>query len=85
VLCVEHGIGGDGAYFGDNDANLNPINVFYHEASGGRHVPRAVLFDLEPGMIDAVPKTTTKELSTNSSDPPPKIFLAAPTLGHYAF
>jgi hypothetical protein len=28
--------------------------VFYHEASGGKYVPRAVLFDLEPGMIGAV-------------------------------
>jgi tubulin beta len=27
--------------------------VFYHEASGGRYVARAVFFDLEPGMIDA--------------------------------
>jgi tubulin beta len=28
--------------------------VFYHEALGGRDVPRAVLFDLEPGVIGAV-------------------------------
>ena len=54
VLCDDHGIGGDGEYFGDNDAHLDPINVFYHEASGGKYVPRAVFFDLEPGMIDAV-------------------------------
>jgi hypothetical protein len=53
VLCDEHGIGGDGEYFGDNDAHLDPINVFYLEASDGKYVPRAVLFDLEPGMIDA--------------------------------
>ena len=30
------------------------INVFYHEASGGKYLPRAVLFNLEPGTIDAV-------------------------------
>jgi len=30
-----HGIGGDGEYCGDNDARLDRINVFYHEASGG--------------------------------------------------
>jgi tubulin beta len=34
-----------------NDAQLGRINVLYHEASGGKYVPRAVLFDLEPGMI----------------------------------
>jgi tubulin beta len=46
-----HGIGGDGEYCGNNDAQLDRINVFYHEAPGGKYVPRTVLF--EPGMIDA--------------------------------
>jgi tubulin beta len=54
VLCDEHGIGGDGEYCGDNnDAQLGRINVFYYEASGGKYVPRALFFDLEPGAIDA--------------------------------
>ena len=46
--------GGSGEYFGDNDAHLDIINVFYQEASGGKYLPRAVLFDLEPGAIDAL-------------------------------
>ena len=54
MVCDEHGIGGDGLYAGDNDAQLDRINVFYHEASGGKYVPRSILFDLEPGVIDAV-------------------------------
>jgi hypothetical protein len=54
VLCDEHGIGSSGKYFGDNDAHLDIINVFYHEASGGKYIPRTVLFDLEPGVFDAV-------------------------------
>jgi hypothetical protein len=54
VLCDEHGIGGSGKYFGDNDGHHDIINVFYHEASGGKYLPRAVLFNLEPGVIDAV-------------------------------
>jgi hypothetical protein len=29
------------------------INVFYNESSGGKYVPRAALFDLEPGVVDA--------------------------------
>jgi tubulin beta len=41
-------------YCGDNDAQLGRFNVIYDEASGGKCVPRAVLFDLEPGVIDAV-------------------------------
>jgi tubulin beta len=95
VLCDEHGIGGDGGYCGGNDAQLDRIKMFYHEASGDKYVPIAVFFDLEPGVIDAVcalplgelfrpgnlvdhtagkigPKTTTKELITNSSPPTPR-------------
>jgi tubulin beta len=53
VLCDEHGIGGGGENCGDNNAQLDHINVLYHEA-GGRYVPRAEIFDLDPGVIDAV-------------------------------
>ena len=51
MLCDENGIGGDGEYSGDNDAQLGLINVFYHWASGGMYVPRADLFNLKPGVI----------------------------------
>jgi hypothetical protein len=37
----------------DNDAQLGRIYVFYHGASGGKYISRAVLFDLETGVIDA--------------------------------
>jgi tubulin beta len=53
VVCDEHGIGGSGEYCGDNDAHLGRIGVFYHNASGGKYVPRGVFFDLEPGVISA--------------------------------
>jgi tubulin beta len=39
VVCDEHGIGGIGEYCCDNDAHLDRISVFYHEASGGKYVP----------------------------------------------
>jgi hypothetical protein len=78
-LCDEHGIGGDGEYYGGNDAQLGRINVFYHEASSGKSVPRAVFFDLEPGVIDAArvsplgelfrPGTTWAENPTTSTLP----------------
>ena len=54
MLCDENGIGGFVEYFGDNDAQFGRINVFYREASGGKYVPRAVFFDLEPGVIGAM-------------------------------
>jgi hypothetical protein len=41
VLCYKHGISGSGKYFSDSDAHLDIINVFYHEATGGKYVPRA--------------------------------------------
>jgi tubulin beta len=54
VICDEHGIDPTGAYKGDSDLQLERINVYYTEASGGRYVPRAVLLDLEPGVLDSV-------------------------------
>jgi tubulin beta len=54
VVCDEHGFGGSGEYCGNNDGHLDRINVFYHEASGGKYVTRAKLVDLEPGVIGAV-------------------------------
>jgi tubulin beta len=61
-------MGGGGKHCDDTDAqpdasaawksinahHVNRINVFYHEASGDKYVPRMVFFDLEPGVIDAV-------------------------------
>jgi hypothetical protein len=35
-VCDEHRIGGSGEYFGDSDAHLGRINVFYREALGGK-------------------------------------------------
>jgi tubulin beta len=62
VLCGEYCIGGDGEFCGDNDAQLEHINVFYYEAPGGKYVPRAEFFDLEPGVIDAVRASSFGEL-----------------------
>ena len=60
-----HDIGGDGEYSNDNDAQLDRINVFYHEASGGKYVPRTVFF--EPGMIGAVRSSPLGELFRSGS------------------
>ena len=39
---------------GDSDLQLERINVYFNEATGGRYVPRAILMDLEPGTMDSV-------------------------------
>ncbi|XP_023241628.1 tubulin beta-4 chain-like [Centruroides sculpturatus] len=54
VISDEHGIDSTGAYHGESDLQLERINVYYNEASGGKYVPRAILVDLEPGTMDSV-------------------------------
>ncbi|KAK6115212.1 hypothetical protein DH2020_007481 [Rehmannia glutinosa] len=57
VICDEHGVDPIGKYKGDgssSDTQLERINVYFNEASGGRYVPRAVLMDLEPGTMDSI-------------------------------
>ncbi|CAK0874080.1 unnamed protein product, partial [Prorocentrum cordatum] len=54
VISDEHGIDPTGTYHGDSDLQLERINVYYNEATGGRYVPRALLMDLEPGTMDSV-------------------------------
>ncbi|KAD4584883.1 hypothetical protein E3N88_22484 [Mikania micrantha] len=54
VVCAEHGIDSTGRYTGDNNLQLERVNVYYNEASCGRFVPRAVLMDLEPGTMDSL-------------------------------
>ena len=60
VIADEHGIDPTGTYHGDSDLQLERINVYFNEATGGRYVPRAVLMDLEPGecLIRLVISTT---------------------------
>jgi len=53
VVSEEHGIDGSGMYKGDQDLQLERVNVYFNEVPGGKYVPRAVLVDLEPGTMDA--------------------------------
>ena len=46
VICDEHGVDATGTYYGDLDLQLERMNVYFNEATGGRYVPRAVLLDL---------------------------------------
>lgn len=55
VISDEHGIDPNGKYIGDNENQLDRINVYYNEASHNQvYVPRAILVDLEPGTMDSV-------------------------------
>ena len=35
VICDEHGIDATGMYAGDSDLQLERVNVYYNEATGG--------------------------------------------------
>ncbi|XP_013099722.1 tubulin beta chain isoform X2 [Stomoxys calcitrans] len=54
VISDEHGIDPNGMYYGENDMQLERVNVYYNEANNNKYVPRAVLIDLEPGTMDSV-------------------------------
>jgi tubulin beta len=54
IISDEHGIDPNGHYHGDNDLQLDRIDVYYTEVNGNKYVPRAVLIDLEPGTMDSV-------------------------------
>ncbi|XP_074036420.1 tubulin beta chain isoform X1 [Leptinotarsa decemlineata] len=54
VISDEHGIDPTGTWHGDTDLQLERINVYYNEATGGRYVPRAVCVDLEAGTMDNI-------------------------------
>ncbi|XP_048002793.1 tubulin beta-2 chain-like [Leguminivora glycinivorella] len=54
IISDEHGVDPSGHYHGENPQQLERINVYYEEASGGKYVPRAVMVDLEPGTMDSV-------------------------------
>jgi hypothetical protein len=38
-------------YNGESDLQLERINVYFNEATGGRYVPRAVLLDLVSALL----------------------------------
>uniref|UniRef100_A0A3B5B806 Tubulin/FtsZ GTPase domain-containing protein n=1 Tax=Stegastes partitus TaxID=144197 RepID=A0A3B5B806_9TELE len=54
LLCDEHRIDPTGTYHEDSHLQLDRINVYYNEASGGKYILRAILVDLEPGTMDSV-------------------------------
>lgn len=54
TIAAEHGINGDGQYVGHEDNQIERAEVYFNEAQGGKYVPRAVIVDLEPGVLDHI-------------------------------
>jgi len=54
LYCLEHNIKPDGTLPGDEEGEDDSFNTFFSETGGGKHVPRAILVDLEPTVVDEV-------------------------------
>jgi tubulin beta len=54
VINAEHGLDGGGVWAGKNPEEAERLNVYYTEGQSGKNVPRALLVDLEPGVIEAI-------------------------------
>lgn len=53
LFCLEHGIQADGT-FGTQASKINDddsFTTFFSETGNGKHVPRAVMVDLEPTVV----------------------------------
>ncbi|XP_012787426.2 tubulin alpha chain-like 3 [Sorex araneus] len=55
LYCLEHGIGPDGALVDSSrDALSASVGTFFGETRAGKQVPRALLVDLEPTVVDGI-------------------------------
>ncbi|XP_065202411.1 tubulin beta-1 chain-like [Planococcus citri] len=54
LLSDEHAVDPTGHYYGDSPLQIERINVYYNQGLGCKYVPRAVLVDLEPGVLDSI-------------------------------
>ena len=64
LFCLEHGINPDGQFPSDQTSGSGDeaFNTFFHETGAGKHVPRCVMLDLEPTVIDEVRSGTYRQL-----------------------
>jgi len=56
LYCLEHDISPDGRIANDPSpgVEVNSFNTFFSETQNGKHVPRAVMVDLEPTVCDSI-------------------------------
>ncbi|KAI8877168.1 tubulin gamma chain [Backusella circina FSU 941] len=57
-LCSEHGISDDGTLHDFVTEGHDRKDVFFHRSGNDRYVPRALLFDLEPRVLDTIKRST---------------------------
>ncbi|CAE8672647.1 unnamed protein product [Polarella glacialis] len=65
LFCLEHGIQPDGQMPSDKSTiggGDDAFNTFFSETGAGKHVPRCVMVDLEPTVVDEVRTGTYRQL-----------------------
>ncbi|CAF1544872.1 unnamed protein product [Adineta steineri] len=56
--CNEHGIDPLGIFQGENDLQLERINVYFTETKSGRYVPRSIFTDVEQNSLNKIRNST---------------------------
>eukprot|EP01096_Ripella_sp_DP13-Kostka_P008844 TRINITY_DN332_c0_g1_i1.p1 TRINITY_DN332_c0_g1~~TRINITY_DN332_c0_g1_i1.p1 ORF type:complete len:500 (-),score=250.56 TRINITY_DN332_c0_g1_i1:73-1413(-) len=54
LYCIEHGINPDGTPGPNFSAKNDSFSTFFSETGSGKFVPRAIMMDLEPNVVDQV-------------------------------
>ncbi|XP_077791731.1 tubulin alpha-8 chain-like [Podarcis muralis] len=63
LFCLEHGIQPDGTFAEKNHSNNDDsFATFFRETGNGKHVPRAIMVDLEQTVVDEVRAGTYRQL-----------------------
>uniref|UniRef100_A0A2C9JCI5 Tubulin alpha chain n=1 Tax=Biomphalaria glabrata TaxID=6526 RepID=A0A2C9JCI5_BIOGL len=62
LYCLEHGIQPDGNVIENGSNGESSMHTFFSETGCGKHVPRALLVDLEPTVVDEVRTGTYRQL-----------------------
>lgn len=63
LFCLEHGIQPDGQMPSDKQGQVDDsFSTFFSETGTGHHVPRAIMVDLEPTVVDEIRTGTYKQL-----------------------
>ncbi|KAG0076564.1 Tubulin alpha-3 chain, partial [Podila epicladia] len=62
LYCIEHGIDPDGKVASDKQSTQfdSSSSTFFSDTGAGKHVPRAILVDLEETVVDEVRTGTYK-------------------------
>ena len=57
LYCLEHGIQPDGTTVEGANLSDNSFSTFFNVTGSGKHVPRAIMVDLEPSVIGKLFRT----------------------------